>query len=1080
VSARIVVAMMAVLLLAAPALAAPPVGTQPVAAQPATVQQPVGADLSNLTYSATSNLSATLVSPAGGTASTGIATKILVATVAGAGVELRVNGRVISAKQIGMRSVNKKTGETRYEYYGVVLEAGPNTVEVTPLGADDTRGPTARYTIFGPGKPAHFVFNLDRPLHADGGVTMNMLSITATDRWNNPAMPGAIIKVSIVAGDLRFLIASATSKGQPVQYHTSSAVELPVAAGGLNQIHLVSGLLPGEAVLQVTAADVVYIERFYIDPNLRKPFVTGLVTAGAGAVPGFAGMPANVPDGQQSRLGRIAVFGTGVVNSDTLATVAYDTANVLQQNLLGPYVVDPYDRPFQTYGDASYQYDDALSRDHLYARLDRYQSSLVWGEFRPDQGSPDSDGGYHLLVDGAKLELGTSRTRIMGFTANNDFAYARQQFNPTGLSIAGQILHPDIVVGSDVVTLVVLDKRTGAVLSQTALVRNVDYTLDYTSGLMRFINIPLPYDDHFNPQVVMVQYEYGGANVHAETTGGHASLLLNRAGTLRFNLGYVNDSSGDSNFTLFEQSLQGTTHGGAWSIAHIATNGPVFGATIGPSESGGAVHAMFTQVSGSNRIGFDFMTATTGFNNPFGGFATPGLTSYNFEAKHLFNSNSDITLDYNLQQNLATAVSGITTSDQSQASLVYRHAWADRLVAKIGLQTNTVTGVDAPLSSSSGTVSGSNAQAILGLAYRITPRLALGVEDITNIGGGTETPSEPAQTMAQLSYTVPNNTKFFVRDRWSAQPTSSFATSSAPFTTSSESTQSFSVGFERDMSSATAVDSEYGVDHTANGQDIYSAFGVREKIKLGKNLQGNAFAQDGNAVGAGMEGFFVYGLNATYSNARNFTAAASWQNRTGSQPGSTLTAGMAGPLGNDFAVQATVQDSRNLGLYDNQDSFGLAWRPSNNDRGATLFEYDHRIGNISTLGEQTDVIMFQQVYRPTANLELAGRYAYKMDGGAYYLPHTSLVGLRADERFGPRYDLAVETQLVAPSGIPAAKSTDFAVENGYRIGGSARVALGYNFAGSADPTLTGAPVRRGVYITVTSIVDRFFGWGKQQ
>ncbi len=108
---------------------APPATAQPTAAPP------IGADLSSLTYSATSNLSATLLSPAAGAASTGIATKILVSTVSGAGVELRVNGKVISAKQIGMRSVNKKTGETRYEYYGVVLDAGPNTVEVTPLGA---------------------------------------------------------------------------------------------------------------------------------------------------------------------------------------------------------------------------------------------------------------------------------------------------------------------------------------------------------------------------------------------------------------------------------------------------------------------------------------------------------------------------------------------------------------------------------------------------------------------------------------------------------------------------------------------------------------------------------------------------------------------------------------------------------------------------------------------------------------------------------------------------------------------------------------------------------------------------------
>ncbi|MBV8722525.1 MAG: hypothetical protein JO277_10260, partial [Candidatus Eremiobacteraeota bacterium] len=667
------------------------------------------------------------------------------------------------------------------------------------------------------------------------------------------------------------------------------------------------------------------------------------------------------------------------------------------------------------------------------------------------------DAAYHLLIDGAKLELGTTRSRVVAFTADNDFAYARQQFNPSGLSLSGQILRPNIVVGSDVVMLVVLDKRTGAVLSQTFMVNNVDYTLDYSTGLLRFINIPLPYDDHFNPQVVQVQYEYGGVGVSSETTGGRANILLDKKGTVQLNVGYVNDFTGIANFSLFEQSITGTTHGGSWSVGHTVSNGPPLGGLPAASQTGSEIHATFSQVSGPNRLSFEFDTASAQFDNPFGGFATPGLTSYNLDARHLFNPDSDLALNFNLQHNISPTGS----QEQSQASALYHHSWKDRLIVKVGVQTNITSNVASAITGA--TVTGSDLQSIVGVAYKFTPRLALGVEDIANIGGGTTAPSEPAQALAQLTYTIPNNTKFYVRDRWSSQPTESFATSSAPFTTVSQATQSFAVGFSRDMSAATAVDAEWGVDHTNDGADVYSAYGVHEKFTLGKNVHGDGFVQDGNAIGAAMAGFFVYGLNASYTNAHNFTAAASWQNRTGSQPGSSLTAGFTGPLGSSFAIQGTVQDSWTPLAFDDQDRVGLAWRPARNDRGATLVEWDHRIGSISTLSQQTDVIMVQQVYRPSQTLELAGRWAYKMDGGAYYLPHTSLVGLRADQRFGPRYDLGVETQVVEPAGIPAAKSTDFAVENGYRIGGAARFAVGYNFAGSADPTLTGAPVRRGAY-----------------
>src|SRR5215469_5127151 len=191
---------------------------------PALADAPVMADLTNLTYTATGDLSATLISPGDRSASPTIASKFVVSTVAGAGVELRVDGHVIPTKQIGTRTVDKKIGETRYEYFGVVLAEGPNTVDLTPLGAMGSRGSMTHYTVYGPGKPAHFTFLLDGTLRADGGNTVRTLSIDARDRWNNPAMPGAIIKLNIPVGCAHFLVASTTENGKPPLYHMTSQV----------------------------------------------------------------------------------------------------------------------------------------------------------------------------------------------------------------------------------------------------------------------------------------------------------------------------------------------------------------------------------------------------------------------------------------------------------------------------------------------------------------------------------------------------------------------------------------------------------------------------------------------------------------------------------------------------------------------------------------------------------------------------------------------------------------------------------------------------------------------------------------
>jgi hypothetical protein len=102
-----------------------------------------------------------------------------------------------------------------------------------------------------------------------------------------------------------------------------------------------------------------------------------------------------------------------------------------------------------------------------------------------------------------------------------------------------------------------------------------------------------------------------------------------------------------------------------------------------------------------------------------------------------------------------------------------------------------------------------------------------------------------------------------------------------------------------------------------------------------------------------------------------------------------------------------------------------------------------------------------------------------VDGDSYYAAHSSLLGLRVDQRIGSRLDVGAEARRAAIQGIDGATSTAFAVEGGVRVGDNTRLGVGYNFRGTADPSLATTPARKGVYVTVTSVVDRLFGWGKR-
>src|ERR1700676_1218053 len=103
---------------------------------------PEGGDLTHLNFTATGGLNASLVTPSDDRVSPGTTTSVEVETVRGAGVELKVGDAVIPFSRIGKRTVDSKTGDTRYTYYGVTLQPGPNTVALTPLGAAGVRGAT--------------------------------------------------------------------------------------------------------------------------------------------------------------------------------------------------------------------------------------------------------------------------------------------------------------------------------------------------------------------------------------------------------------------------------------------------------------------------------------------------------------------------------------------------------------------------------------------------------------------------------------------------------------------------------------------------------------------------------------------------------------------------------------------------------------------------------------------------------------------------------------------------------------------------------------------------------------------------
>ena len=1098
---------------AVPAAAASP---RPVAAADTAAmasgaaETPKRGDLSHLTYTATQGLHAVLVAPMVQDTVTTELSRVAVSTGEGGGVELAVNGKIVPLTQLGARAVDKKSGESLYTFYGVRFAPGPNDVALTPLGAGGLRGATTRTTVYGSGKPVALRAAIAGELRADGSTPV-LLTVHALDAWHHSAAAGSAVRVTVRRGDVKLLPAPVPSTAPnaadaadgappptPSPATSSSpvpvnALDLAVGKDGDARVLVVPGTVSGDAAVGFSSGDASGDESLFVRPFLRKALVVGLLSAGAGAAPGSRDGDDHVDDGGSKR-GRAAFFATGEALRGVASTIAYDTASRLApSSALGPFVDNPDQRPYQTYGDTSTRRDDVLSKDRLYARFESGRDAFTYGRFDADTG-PLRDAGasaYHEVLSGAKLDLADrgGRVRATAFSARNDVAYARRIIDVTGLSTFGQLLHPDIVVGSDIVTLDALDTRTGAIAAERPLERNVDYVLDTLSGTLRFIEVPLPYDEFFRRQVVVVRYQYAAGDGGARTTGGRVGASFGRGGLGDASVGYVNDAGGAGNFALLQENLRLRTALGQLDFAHVTSAGTIPGADGG--ASGQSWHAGYGAQRGGTRLSASYDKTSAGFDDPFGGLAAAGLTDQRVALSRALPRKGELTLSYDAQRN---DLDGRGDS-QSDASLTLRQPLSRRLTVEGGLDFRRATssggalplGALVPLDplatpvpqSSDAPSSTTTTQARVAAQYTVGTRSAIRAERITDIGGSASA-SQPGETALTIDQRLGDGTRMFARELWNDAPQRSFAAATSELATSGA-THRTTVGFERKLGAATTVSSEYTVDHTANGSDLYSSIGVREVLKLSRRLRGNAFVQTAAGSGASSadagSGFTAYGLDLAYASER-FHATSSFQDRAGALGGTTLALGAAGALSPDMSLVGNLNSARNEGFRDTQARVGLAWRPHDGDNGAALLELERHDGTLATSGTRTDTLSFEAAWRPTGRFEVDSRVAYKLDGDGAYAAHTTLLGMREVQRIGSRFDVGYEMRLLSVPGIGAARSTEFAAESGLRLGDSLRFALGYNFTGATDPALVGQKTRRGVYATFTSVVSRVFGWGK--
>ena len=341
----------------------------------------------------------------------------------------------------------------------------------------------------------------------------------------------------------------------------------------------------------------------------------------------------NVSPGEYDKVyskGRLAFYLKGKIKGQTLLTAAGDTGEDKLQNLFkGLDAKDPRqflrridpDKYYPVYGDDSTAVEDAPTRGKFYVRLERGDSHVMWGNFktrvtgtkflRNERALYGASGVYRSEN---AVPSGERRTEVSAYAAQPGTLSQRDVLRGTGGS-AYFLKHQDVTIGSETVSVVVVDRVTNTYVDRKPLRYGVDYDIDYTQGVI-ILHTPLQSTAGTgsvvrdgaldgNPVSLVVAYEYTPAatDVNGYAAGGRAQQWL--GDHVRVGVTGGREKTGSANQTLVGADIKLQKSEGTYVEAEVArTRGPGFDSST--SSDGGATNldVLNAGSSGNGAMGY--------------------------------------------------------------------------------------------------------------------------------------------------------------------------------------------------------------------------------------------------------------------------------------------------------------------------------------------------------------------------------------------------------------------------------------------------------------------------------------------
>ena len=1012
----------------------------------------------------------------------GQAAEQLLAAVRGPGIEIFApsDGTVLSADRVyvGVKGEPNvpvvlydgatliDTARTRidgvFDFVAVPLARGPHRLRVAVKNSwGQERWDSIAVHVTG--LPARFEISQGaRPLTlaADGRSTA-VVHVRVVDGWGVPVAQPAYVTVSAKGAEPQGVDADASSVG----------LQLLSTAAGRLAIELRPGRVVGPGELEIKSGDATATVPLELLPEVRGFTVAGSGQIGAGAAPDAYG----------------ALTARGRLDSRTSFTLGLDSRRLNDGRNAFDRSADPLEESqYPILGDASAQQKRTASQTWLSARLERGYDWATFGDLSTSGfASGLSLAQYRRAVTGVAAHVTTGPLTWSAFGSMTSQALHQLQLRGAGISGPYQ-LAADMVPGTEYVRVETRDRANPERAVETqAMVRFVDYQIDYTAGVVLFKQ-PIPATDaDGNPVFIMVTFEAAsGAEQHL-VAGARVALDVRQLvgdglplDSLRIGVTAVNAEQAINRYRLVGGDLR------LFRAGALDVGGEVAYAERGDSTGlATSAKASYSLFDGTLTFGASYMRVGREFTNPSNVALQPGLVEASLRTGLKLGA-TELRAEHSREEFALQGVDRVHT----RVGIVQRLGAA--LQVDGGVASDHVSG--ASMAQSDVTAADVRAK------WSASPKLQIWTEARRHLSlSGPEL--SPEVWGVGASYQVLPTLALEASERYVSRPDSQ-----KPYSVTS-------VGMRADMGHGTQAWGSYQLTGGVSGAGNAAIIGLRNRLQISPDLAINVLFERRQGVGRASVADPVRALPFLQTEADYWSAGAGLELLPKRAPyrltargeykdgtlQSTRLATVAGDVAfaSSFALLTRQEYSQNalpgVPLSRRLSSlWGLALRPAHTDRLNILAKFqwsDDRNpvggGVLIARGEERRVIgAAELIWTPRPTLELSTRYAVRRTaaerlypdgtpqtltawadyvGGRVNLDLNRWVSLRSDGR------LLMErtTGASAWDGAPAVVLHPVA---------ALEIATGYRFGNLSDPDFS---VRggHGAFVTLAvTVTEKLF------